>query len=684
MYSFGFDGKAMPPCQGACPLYQDIRTYSMFISLGQWDEAVATIRRTNPLPSICGYICPHPCEPQCRRGDIDQTLAIRALKRFALKHGKSIPRRRIAGKKRKLPKVAIIGSGPAGLTAAADLINMRCDVTVFEREDVPGGALSQFIPLYRLPQEVIDQDINFIRKSGVEIKTNQELGTDFTLEDLEKYGYSAILLALGMPQSQDIPLPGATQTDILSALPFLRAARQGKSLIDPGSRVIVVGGGNVGMDAARVAVRMKAQAVRIVCLENREEMPAYPWEIIEAIEEGVEIEHLRLGPNRVLAEGGRMTALECMRCLSVLDDKGEFNPVFDDNDLLVIPADTIILATGQTSELPLLRKMGLALDEKGRAVCTPNTMSTNRSGVFVCGDMVTGPSMAVQAMAGGRQAAAVIARYLAHVKGQSSPVKPRIVGQMIEDARGKVRRQQRKEPFLVSPEQRIGNFRAIELVYDERQALSEASRCLNCGSIEISSTRCNDCLICLRICPYEAIVKNGSTYEILLDRCQACGLCVGGCTERAIKSLAPGQRDIVPRIRAALRELKGESAIILEVFCSYLVSRTTTYSQLFSQLPDNVRAILVPCLGKLEATHLISAFQNGSKEIRLFGCAEEDDCFENIIHRVNLAIEATQEYTQGTELSDRRISYYQVKAEDLSNLLTDLGHGDIFEPQPEK
>jgi len=664
--------KVMPPCQGACPIHQDIRGYIASIAQGRFAEAVGIIRETNPLPFICGYICAHPCETECRRGDIDEPLSIRSLKRFALEHGGEEHPGPVAAARPQ--RVAIIGSGPAGLTAAHDLVRMGYRVTVFEREEEPGGALSQVLPVYRLPAEVIRRDINFLASLGVEIRTGTALGRDFSLDDLEGQGYNAVLLSMGLPLSRKLPLPGIDHPDVLLALPFLKAARQGKSLIRSGANVIVIGGGNVAIDVARVARRLGAGIVRIVCLESREEMPAYPWEIEEAIEEGIKVEHCRWGPNRILIEDGRIVGMECKRCLAVFDEQGRFNPRFCEEELTTVEGDTVILAIGQASETGFLKDMGVALDARGQVRYDPDTMATSRPGVFACGEMVTGPGTAVQAMANGRRAALAIARYLEGVRGPLPPDRPIVMEDLTEEARQKVKRQPRREMPKLSAAERADNFRLLELGYREEQALQEATRCLSCGATEVVSERCVSCLTCLRVCPYDApaIARDG-VLEIRRDRCQACGICVAECPMKAIIYTCPGQADIVPRMEAALQELEGQAPAVLGLYCSYHTYRDIGYTRFLDSLPRNVRPITAACLAKVDIAHLLSAFEKGADGVLLIGCADAECRFEKAAAWIRQRVAVARRYLEEAGLGGERVKLYQLSVEDLPGFNSRLG-----------
>ncbi|MCL0059687.1 FAD-dependent oxidoreductase [Dehalococcoidia bacterium] len=524
----------IPPCQNACPIHQDVRGYIALMAQGRLEEAMAVIRETNPLPSICGTICAHPCEDKCRRSEIDKALAIRGLKRFVVENSGD---RQVSGMpaETREEKVAIIGSGPAGLTAAHDLAMMGYRVTVFEREDTVGGAIRLAIPAYRLPTATIQRDIDAIAALGVEFRTGVELGKNLTLDGLKEEGYRAILLSTGLPESRSLPIPGVDLEGVLLALPFLKAARNGESLIRPGAEVIVVGGGNVAMDVARTARRFGAGAVRVVCLESREEMPASPWEIDEALEEGIEIDYCSQGPNRVVESEGKITGLECKACLRVFDEEGRFNPSFCEEDLTIVRGDVVILSIGQEANIDYLADMGVGLNHRGQLMCDRKTLATSRDGVFACGEVITGPGLAVEAMASARNAALAIAHYLEGTVPTPEP-EPAVIGDLVDTVKAAVRQQERREVPLLDAEQRWDNFIPIELGYTEEMAVCEARRCLSCGAgAEWVRDKCAFCLNCVRVCPYEVpVITESGSIDIRVEQCQACGICYGACPGNAI------------------------------------------------------------------------------------------------------------------------------------------------------
>ncbi|MBF8249159.1 MAG: hypothetical protein HW374_1959 [Bacteroidetes bacterium] len=373
------------PCMAACPVHTEAGRYVALIEEGRYNEAYRVARRPNPFASICGRICAAPCEPACRRGKLDQPIAIRALKRFVcerygvesmvdLEKLKEVFGRTV---KKNGIKIAVIGAGPAGLSCAHDLALLGYDVTVFEAQSVAGGMLRLGVPEYRLPRELIRLEINTILSLGVELKLNSAIGRDFTISDLKKQGYKAIFVGIGAHKSRDLTIAGVELDGVFRAVDFLLNVNLGYR-VELGNKVIVIGGGNVAIDAARTAarqekvevghvtevaealdvarsaVRFGAKEVHMVCLEDWHEMPATKDEIAEAMEEHIQI-HPRKGPSKIVGRDGRVTGFETIDCVSVFDDQGRFNPKFATGTEQTIEADTVIMAIGQTSDLSWIR-----------------------------------------------------------------------------------------------------------------------------------------------------------------------------------------------------------------------------------------------------------------------------------------------------------------------------------------
>jgi len=614
----------IPPCQAACPLHQDVRDYLLAIATGDFDRALAIIKETNPLPSICGTICAHHCEDECRRNDVDRPPSIRALKRFAVENSavKAPPSGAAPGSK---GKVAVIGGGPSGLTAAYDLARQGCAVTVYDREPSMGGAVRHYIPLYRLPDGVIDQDIEEIAAQGVEFKTGFELGGNLSLDDLEKEGYKAILIALGLPVSRGLDIPGAEGEGIYYALDFLKNVKRHDFRFEGNPTVIVVGGGNVAMDVARSAVRCGAGAVKVVCLESSDEMPAFPWEIEEAKEENVEFNNC-WGPRAVIRENGKITGLEMIQCCCVFDKEGRFNPTYNEECKNFITGDVIIFAIGQGGDPKPLQGQ-VDLDERGRLVFDRKTMSTSRPGVFACGEMVTGPGTAVQSMKSGRVAAQAILAYLEGKDFNSEALEePAALEKLDPAVAEKVTRVTRNPLPMIPPAERVKHFQQAEHGFDAATTINEARRCLTCiAGAERIDELCANCLTCVRVCPYDVpVINEEGTVSIRSEQCQACGLCLSICPAYAIKFRAPLVEEAAAAIEPAVKGLmqrSGSGPAVLLITCGY---GPFALPEIKGFATDNMALVRYPCVAKIDTVHLLKALEAGIDGIIVAGCKEEE------------------------------------------------------------
>lgn len=613
----------LPPCQVACPIHQDVRDYLLAIATGDFDRALALIKASNPLPSICGTICAHHCEDECRRHDVDQPPSIRGLKRFAVENSTvKVPPSEV--EPGSAGKVAVIGGGPSGLTAAYDLARQGCAVTVFDREPFMGGAVRHYIPFYRLPDGAIDQDIAEIAEQGVEFKTGMELGRNLSVEQLQKEGYQAVLIALGLPVSHGLKIPGVEGEGILYALNFLKEVKRNNFKFEGKPTVIVVGGGNVAMDVARSAVRCGAAKVKVVCLECGEEMPAFPWEIEEAKEEGVEF-NPSWGPHAIIREEGKINGLELIECTCVFDESGRFNPSYNEESKKFISGDIIIFAIGQAGD-PEPLKGQVDLDERGRVVFDRRTMSTSRPGVFACGEMVTGPGTAVESMKNGRVAAQAILAHLRDEPFDSALLEePAPLEKLESDVAEKITRIDRHALPMMDPAERVKHFQQAEHCYDAVDAINEARRCLTClAGAERIEELCVNCLTCVRICPYDVpIVNVDGTVTIRSEQCQACGLCLSICPAYAIKFKTPMVDDAADAIEPAVAELleKANSApAVLAVTCGY---GAFALPEVMGYRAENIAMVRYPCIAKVDTLHLLKAIEMGVDGIVVVGCKED-------------------------------------------------------------
>lgn len=465
-----------PPCQVGCPAGVNGQDFLYLMAQGNYQTALEVVRLAMPFAGICGRVCTHPCEGVCERGQVDEPLSIPFLHRFLADQEFEAWKGRVSPVEvGREGKVAIIGSGPSGLACAYDLVRNGYAVTVFEAAPEKGGMLRYGIPEYRLPREILDNEIGLIEELGVGIRINSPVAST---DNLLSRGFNAVFAATGAWQSQQLDVSGEDADGVTYAIEFLNNVNSGEKM-QVGEQVAVIGAGSVAIDAARVSLRLGAREVHLVCLESRdltcaERMPAQDLEIEEAEEEGV-IVHPSLGVGKILAEGGKVTGLETTSCVSVFDDEGRFAPKFSDDPAPVIPADTIIVAIGQK---PKEIFDGLKKAPSGTIQVDPDTLETNVEGVFAGGDVVTGPANVIDAVAAGKQAAISIELFLEGKdlkKGRPAPLKG-----IEEVPKEGVAAEARKAMPMVSPEKRT-EFVEVALGFDEETAVSESKRCLNCG-----------------------------------------------------------------------------------------------------------------------------------------------------------------------------------------------------------
>ena len=470
------------PCEHTCPLNVDAVGYIALISEGRFGEALNLVRERNPLAGICGRVCHHPCEDKCRRGDLDEPIAIATLKRFAADYGaKAGIETKVSLAKPRNEKVAIVGSGPAGLNAAFHLARRGYQATIFEALPVVGGMLAVGIPEYRLPREVLQADIEFITGLGVEIKTNTPVGPDLSSGGLLEQGFKAVFIAVGAHKGQKLAIAGEDLEGVFDGVSFLRDLNLGKG-VSLGDKVAVIGGGNVALDAARSALRLGAKRVSIVYRRSREEMPANEEEIEEAEREGIELLYLA-APSRILGRDGKVMSMECIRMeLGEFDASGRRRPVPIKGSEFSMDVDTVVPAIGQSPDLSFLGgDDGLDTTTGGTFVVDPVTLATNRPGVFAGGDAVTGPATVIEAMAAGEKAAISIDRYL---RGQDMREKrfrePRKRAEEAWEEETEATTERRLEIPQLPIKERLCDFREVNLGFSEEMAVKEAKRCLRC------------------------------------------------------------------------------------------------------------------------------------------------------------------------------------------------------------
>ncbi len=508
--TFCIDKKDRAPCTTTCPAGVNVQGYVQLISQGKYTEAVQLIMERLPLPGVLGRVCPHPCESRCRRLDVDEAIAIRDLKRFAADRV-DFDRLPLPEIEERAEKVAIIGSGPAGLTVAYDLRLKGYQVTIFEALPVLGGMLRVGIPDYRLPPDVLDREIACVLRLGIEVKTGVKLGADFTLDDLRRDGYRAIFVGTGAHRSLPLNIQGANEFQgVIDAVDFLRDVNLGQP-VDAAlmRRVVVVGGGNVAVDAARTALRLGCKDVTIVYRRSSGEMPAYAEEIEGALSEGVKISYLT-APIRVLASDGKVCGIECIKTeLGPPDESGRRRPVPVAGSEFVIDCDAILPAIGQEADSAWAIEEGLEIDSRGSFRVDRRSLRASTADVFAAGDAVSGPATVIEAVASGHRAAESVDRYLngmdlERAEGEAEETLGRNWREIPKDEKPSVR----ARLSHIALENASRPFDEAAQGLSEEDALREASRCLNCGV-------CSECMECVRACERNAI--DHSMKEEILD-----------------------------------------------------------------------------------------------------------------------------------------------------------------------
>lgn len=513
---------APPFCQTTCPLHIDIRGYVKLVRDGKFDEALALIKKTLPFPSIIGRICTHPCETKCKRGEVEQPIAINALKRAATEYGKYIDDLSVPAEKKE--KVAIIGGGPAGMMAAYDLRKAGYKVTIYEALGKLGGMMAYGIPEFRLPRRILEKETDLIKQLGVEIKLNTRVGKDIKLDDLRK-NYDAVFIAAGAHKGRKLGVENDTAAGVIDGTEFLHKVNSGEK-VKAEDKVVVVGGGNVAIDCARTCVRLGFKEVGIVYRRSRAEMPAIAEEITEAENEGVKL-ILLSGPNKMIVKNGKVTGLECVKMqLGEPDASGRRRPVPVKGSEFTIDTGMIISAVGEEPELSFMTGETASTIANGLIKADPVTLATKVKGVFAGGDAVTGAATVIQAMAAGRKAAKSIDKFFkGETMSEGREGEEVYESKLIVDTYG-IATDTRKAMPVLPVDQRKGNFKEVETGLTKEAAMAEGARCLQC-----------DCHICINLLGCPALVKdeNGKA-AVDQSGCPGCGVCAQVCPFDAIKA----------------------------------------------------------------------------------------------------------------------------------------------------
>ena len=484
------------PCQYACPIGTEVPAYVSLIADRRFEEAMDVIRKDNPLSSVCARVCHHPCELKCQAGKRGDPIAIRALKRVATDHALQtaayLPARE---SDRDGERIAIVGAGPAGLTAGYYLAKKGHDVTIFEALPVAGGAAAVYIPEFRLPKETLEVDIENIRSAGVTIRTNTRIGQDISFEKLRS-SYKAVFVAAGAHRSRKLGIPGEDAPGVLDAMQLLKAVNLDER-VEVGKRVAIIGGGNAAVDAARVARRIdNCEEVSLIYRRTRSEMPAFEEEIEATVEEGIEMQFLT-APSKVLSEKGKLVGIECTRMeLGDPDRSGRRRPVPIEGSEFTIPLDTLLVAIGEAPDVSFLgEEHGIGLIGGERIEASAKTCATNLEGVFAGGDVVTGPNTIVDAMASGKEAAESIDRYIRgeSLENERGIARPSVYVAPVEVTEEELAGARRPTAPCRPASERVDGFLEVEGRLSEEMAIREARRCLRCDLGTEDGGRWPDC-----------------------------------------------------------------------------------------------------------------------------------------------------------------------------------------------
>ncbi|RXS76504.1 FAD-dependent oxidoreductase [Blautia faecicola] len=500
------------PCKTACPAHVAVQGYLKLAKEGRYDDALALIKKDNPLPAVCGHVCNRRCEDACTRGTIDEAVAIDEVKRFLAERDlnaetRYIPKKTIPSLKGGFDeKIAIIGAGPAGLSCAYYLALTGYKPTIFEKNEEPGGMLRYGIPSYKLEKDLLAAEIDVIRELGVEIRCGVEIGKDITIEELREQGYKGFYVAIGCQRGRKPGITGENAKGTYAAVDFLREAGAKESFALEGD-VVVVGGGNVAIDAARISSRCVDAKISMFCLEQRENMPASKEEIAEALEESIEL-NCGWGPKEVLEEDGKVAGVVFKKCIRVLDEQGRFSPEYDEEQTVTIPCKHVIFSVGQAIEWGnMLDNLDLKRRPNGGALANKLTYQTSKPDIFVGGDVYTGPRFAIDAIAAGREGAISLHRY---VHENCTLTIGRNRRDFVELDKNNISvdsydTSKRQIPAKADEKAQAATFRDLSHSLTEEQVKAETSRCLSCGASVVDPNKCIGCGVCTTKCVFDAI-----------------------------------------------------------------------------------------------------------------------------------------------------------------------------------
>jgi NADPH-dependent glutamate synthase beta subunit-like oxidoreductase/coenzyme F420-reducing hydrogenase delta subunit len=664
------------PCTLECPLGTNVKAYISLIAARRFSEALEVVRKTNPFPGICGRVCPHPCENECKRALIDEPIAIAALKRFIADYElrRGIVPAYMSHKSRK-ERIAVIGAGPAGLTCAADLAREGYRVTIFEALSAAGGMMAFGIPAYRLPRDILRIEVAAIEALGVEIRLNTPIGTEPSFDAITR-DFDAVFIAAGAQIPLSLGITGEEEVahGMIDWVTLLREVSSGRGK-KPGDSVVVIGGGNTAVDCARVALRLGAKNVQVLYRRSRKEMPAYENEISEAQEEGVGFRFLS-SPVQLLHENGSLIGIECERTrLGKKDESGRRRAIPIQDSRFTIPCDAVIPAVGQQLDVSFARKGNRpGVSGEGLIVVDPDTMSTKLKGVFSGGDAVTGASSVVDAIASGHRAARSIDRYLKGLplKKEDLPINPEIREFELEGQ--PANKASRMENTKTGIAERVHSFTEIEQGMTEREAVEEAKRCIRCGpcmecvecvgvceraqaivkypdrserivrfpqdigrkstsslkygsrhfepalfTVSIDERLCRGCGECEEVCGYDAmqVLYCGDgvfTARVNEDVCRGCGTCVSVCPTNAIE-----QQYFTRERMGNYIDEAGKSRGTAVFAC-----RWSSWMRSTAGRPEQ-EALSVMCTGRVTAGDILNAIARGARGVLIIAC-DDDEC----------------------------------------------------------
>ena len=511
------------PCITKCPAHIPVQGYIKLASQGKYNEALELIKKHNPFPAVCGRVCPRLCEEDCTRGDFDEAVAVDDIKKFIAEKDLETSTRYIPKKRHNYSdkKIAIIGSGPSGMTCAYDLAIDGYDVTIFEKEKRMGGMLTLGIPSYRLEKDVLEAEIDVIREMGVKFETGVHVGKDITIKELREKGFNAFYIAIGAQSGRKLGIEGEDSAEVLSGVDFLRTINLGEKTGVNG-KVVVIGGGNVAIDVARSSARLgEVSQTDLYCLETRENMPAHNEEVFEALEEEIGI-HNSWGPTKIITTNGKVSGVEFKKCISTFDNDGRFNPQFDESDKKIVSCDYVLLSVGQTYNYgELLNGENVSLTNRNTIDVHDITLQSSQPDIFAGGDVASGPRLAIDAIAMGKEAAVSIHRFVQ--KGQSlvfgrDTHSYRMFDKENLDNRIDYDGTERQRINHVDGKISKTTFKDLRGILTEEQIKKETARCLSCGATKVDEYLCVGCGACTLRCKFDAIklerIHDVKGYEI--------------------------------------------------------------------------------------------------------------------------------------------------------------------------